>query len=96
MTSAAFQEKVLQYSHLPRVFLTELARVADRIPEKQQEEILAELDSSAANELEILAQGYKVIADAEKKVRKQAETEERTVELRDAENILTKSSSFSL
>ena len=96
MTNAVFQEKVLQYSHLPHAFLTELARVADRIPEKQRDEILAELEASAKRELEILAKGYKVISDAEKKVRGEAETYERSQEIQDVDKMLTQSSSFSL
>ena len=92
----SFQKKVLAYTHLPTVFLAELARVADRIPEAQQTEILAVLDESAANEVRILADGYKVIADAEKKVRKAAEASERTDELSSADNLINQSSSFSL
>lgn len=96
MTIASFQKKVLAYTHLPAVFLAELARVADRIPEAQQAEIIGELDASAAREVQILADGYKLIADAEKRVRRAVESADRTQELSSADSLLSQSSSISL
>lgn len=96
MTTATFQTKVLTYTHLPESFLKELARVADALPEETQQAIVKELDDSAARELQILKDGYKVIADAEKSVRKEAETEERTVEMKHADNLFGNTSSLSV
>ena len=96
MTAALFRKTVLEYSHLPGVFLAELARVADRIPEAQQEEILGILETSAKHEVEILSKGYKVIADAEKKVRKQVEQAEQSETLKHADQLLNQSSSLSV
>lgn len=96
MSTAAFQKKVLSYSHLPTVFLLELSKVADRIPEEKRTEILSELDSSAERELSILAEGYRLISEAEKKLRKEAEGVEHAEELNTADTLLTQSSNPSL
>ena len=89
MTAVAFRDQVLAYSHLPSVFLQELAKVADRIPEAKRAEIIEELDSSAERELNILAEGYKIIAEAEKKVRKEVETVEHATDMAQADAVLT-------
>ena len=89
MNSSTFQEQVRQYSHLPDVFLKELAKVADRISEEKRAEIIAELDSSAERELQILSDGYKVIADAEKKVRHEVETQDRADDVSKADAVLS-------
>lgn len=88
MTVAAFQKKVLAYAHLPTVFLSELSRVADGIPEEKRTDIVQTLDESAAREIEILAEGYQSISSAEKKVRKEAESADRATEMDKANSLL--------
>jgi hypothetical protein len=88
MTTATFQSQVRQYSHLPEVFLMELARVAEQIPDEQRETIIFELDASAERELTILSEGYKIIADAEKKLRGEVEVVERTEDMAKADSLL--------
>ncbi len=92
MSTAEFQKKVLSYSHLPTVFLLQLSKVADRLPEEKRDEIVAELDKSAEKELTILTEGYQLIADAEKGLRGKVESFEHEQELGDAERILSQSS----
>jgi hypothetical protein len=89
MTVSSFQKQVRLYSHLPRVFLLELAKAATRIPDEQRQEIVAELDASAKREVSILAKGYKLLSTVEKKVRKAAEAVEHTKEEKKA-NFLIK------
>ena len=96
MTAAAFAEKVRTYSHLPGVFLQELAKAADRIAEADRIFIITELDRSAEAELNILAEGYRIIAEAEKKIRKEVEGHERTQEMSAADLLFTKPSTNSL
>ncbi len=92
MSASLFQEKVLGYSHLPDAFLKALANVADRISEDKRTEILAELDHSATRELDILEKGYKIIAEAEKNLRKDVESAEHEQELSNADALLNQSS----
>ncbi len=96
MNTELFQKKVRAYSHLPEKFLQDLAGVADRIPSEQQEEILADLSESEERELQILTEGYRVISEVEKSLRKDAEEHEHTQEIEQAETIFTEPSPPSL
>lgn len=96
MTADVFGKRVLSYSHLPRNFLEQLARVGDRIPEKQKEELLGILASSAKREIDILRKGYAVIAGTEKRMRGRAERAEHGHTLHQAARLLDQSSSLSL
>jgi hypothetical protein len=88
MTVSSFQKQVRVYTHLPAVFLSELAKAATRIPEQQREQIVAELTTGAKRQVSILQKGYKLMASAEKKLRKQVESSEHAGEVSKANTLL--------
>ncbi len=85
MTAAAFQKKVRAYSHLPADFIEAIALAADKIPEDKMMEIIAELDASLERGTTILTEGYKAVADGEKKLRREAEQYGREQEAKDSD-----------